>query len=34
VRLSLDEFRREFESLVADEPPRLQIDERGEADVH
>jgi 6-phosphofructokinase 1 len=33
VRLSLDEFRREFESLVADEPPRLQIDERGEADV-
>jgi 6-phosphofructokinase 1 len=33
VHLSLDEFRQEFESLVADEPPRLQIDERGEADV-
>ena len=33
VQLSLDEFRREFESLVADEPPRLQIDEHGEAVV-
>jgi ATP-dependent phosphofructokinase / diphosphate-dependent phosphofructokinase len=33
VHLSLDEFRQEFESLVADEPPRLQIDERGEADL-
>jgi 6-phosphofructokinase 1 len=30
VHLSLDRFRREFESLVADEPPRLQIDEKGE----
>jgi len=33
VSLSLDEFKREFESLVADEPPKLQIDERGEAEV-
>ena len=33
VHLSLDEFRHEFESLVADEPPRLQIDQRGEAEV-
>jgi 6-phosphofructokinase 1 len=34
VGLSLDEFRREFEGLVAAEPPRLQIDEKGEADLH
>jgi ATP-dependent phosphofructokinase / diphosphate-dependent phosphofructokinase len=33
VHLSLDDFRREFEGLVADEPPRLQIDERGETPV-
>jgi ATP-dependent phosphofructokinase / diphosphate-dependent phosphofructokinase len=33
VSLSLDDFKREFESLVADEPPKLQIDERGEAEV-
>jgi 6-phosphofructokinase 1 len=33
VHLSLEDFRREFEPLVADEPPRLQIDERGEAGV-
>jgi 6-phosphofructokinase len=33
VRLSLDEFRREFESLVAVEPPPLMIDKRGEAEV-
>jgi len=33
VSLSLDEFKREFESLVADEPPKLQIDERGEAEI-
>lgn len=33
VNLSLDEFRREFQSLVALEPPRLQIDERGEAEL-
>ena len=34
VGLSLDEFRREFEGLVAAAPPRLQIDEKGEADLH
>ena len=33
VRLSLDEFRREFESLVSVEPPPLFIDKRGEAEV-
>jgi 6-phosphofructokinase 1 len=33
VNLSLDDFRREFASLVADEPPRLRIDEKGEAEV-
>jgi 6-phosphofructokinase 1 len=33
VHLSLEDFRREFEPLVADEPPRLQMDERGEAGV-
>ncbi len=33
VRLSLEEFRHEFASLVDDEPPRLRIDERGEAGV-
>jgi 6-phosphofructokinase 1 len=33
VQLSLDEFRREFEGLVADEPPRLQIDEKGETHI-
>src|SRR5918999_649921 len=34
VNLSLDEFRREFESLVASEPPPLHIDKKGEAEVH
>jgi 6-phosphofructokinase 1 len=34
VRLSLDDFRREFEGLVAVEPPPLHIDKRGEADDH
>jgi len=33
VHLSLDQFRREFESLVAVEPPPLLIDKRGEAEV-
>jgi 6-phosphofructokinase 1 len=33
VNLTLDEFRREFESLVADEPPRLRIDEHGESEA-
>jgi 6-phosphofructokinase 1 len=33
VNLSLDDFRREFAGLVHDEPPRLRIDERGEAEV-
>jgi 6-phosphofructokinase 1 len=33
VNLPLDEFRREFESLVAAEPPRLRIDEHGEAEL-
>jgi ATP-dependent phosphofructokinase / diphosphate-dependent phosphofructokinase len=33
VNLSLDQFRREFESLVAAEPPRLRIDEHGEAEL-
>ena len=33
VQLSLDEFRREFESLVAVEPPPLIIDKRGETVV-
>jgi ATP-dependent phosphofructokinase / diphosphate-dependent phosphofructokinase len=30
VNLSLDDFRREFQYLVAAEPPRLEFDERGE----
>jgi 6-phosphofructokinase 1 len=30
VNLSPDEFRREFESLVAAEPPKLQMDTHGE----
>ena len=34
VGLGPDEFRREFESLVAAEPPRLNIDEKGEAELH
>jgi ATP-dependent phosphofructokinase / diphosphate-dependent phosphofructokinase len=34
VGLSSEVFRREFESLVAAEPPRLQIDEKGEAEAH
>ena len=34
VKLSLEEFRHEFEGLVADEPPRLHIDEKGEAELH
>ena len=34
VRLSLDEFRGQFEGLVADEPPPLHIDQKGEAEVH
>jgi ATP-dependent phosphofructokinase / diphosphate-dependent phosphofructokinase len=33
VRLSLDDFRREFEGLVAVEPPPLHIDKKGEAEV-
>jgi ATP-dependent phosphofructokinase / diphosphate-dependent phosphofructokinase len=33
VGLSLDDFRGEFEGLVADEPPRLRINEHGEAQV-
>ncbi len=31
VNLSPDQFRREFESLVAAEPPKLQMDTHGEA---
>jgi 6-phosphofructokinase 1 len=34
VHLSLDDFRRQFEGLVADEPPPLHIDKKGEAEVH
>jgi ATP-dependent phosphofructokinase / diphosphate-dependent phosphofructokinase len=34
VNLSLEEFKREFESLVSTEPPPLAMDERGEAEVH
>ncbi len=30
ARLSLQDFRREFEYLIASEPPPLQVDERGE----
>jgi ATP-dependent phosphofructokinase / diphosphate-dependent phosphofructokinase len=30
AHLSLQEFRREFEYLIASEPPPLQVDERGE----
>ena len=33
VRLSLDDFRKEFEGLVAVEPPPLHIDKKGEAEV-
>ncbi len=33
VHLSLEQFRKEFELLVDAEPPRLQINERGEAEV-
>jgi ATP-dependent phosphofructokinase / diphosphate-dependent phosphofructokinase len=33
VRLSLEQFRKEFELLVDAEPPRLQINEQGEAEV-
>src|SRR5690349_15437474 len=32
IKLTPDEFRREFESLVADEPRRLVIDEHGEVE--
>ena len=31
ARLSEDEFRRQFEHLVAEEPPALVFDEKGEA---
>src|SRR5687767_14421913 len=34
VKLSLDDFRKQFEGLVADEPPPLHIDQKGEAEVH
>jgi 6-phosphofructokinase 1 len=30
ARLSLQDFKREFEYLIASEPPPLQVDERGE----
>jgi 6-phosphofructokinase 1 len=30
ARLSLQDFRREFEYLIASEPPPLRVDERGE----
>src|SRR5918999_3416472 len=33
VKLSVEDFRREFESLVASEPPPLAIDDHGEAEV-
>jgi 6-phosphofructokinase 1 len=32
VRLPLDEFRRQFEYLVADEPPALKLTEAGRVD--
>ena len=32
VKLPLDEFRRQFEYLVADEPPALKLSEAGKAD--
>ena len=31
VRLSPEEFRRQFDYLMASEPPPLLIDERGES---
>ena len=33
VNMSDDEFRREFEYLVAQEPPALVFDERGERET-
>jgi hypothetical protein len=32
--LTPEQFRREFESVVAEEPPPLAIDDHGEAAVH
>jgi transcriptional regulator GlxA family with amidase domain len=34
ANLSPEEFRREFESVVANEPPPLAIDDHGEAALH
>ena len=34
ANLSPEEFRREFESVVANEPPPLAIDDHGETAVH
>ena len=34
ANLTPEEFRREFESVVANEPPPLAIDDHGEAHVH
>ena len=34
ANLSPEAFRREFESVVANEPPPLAIDDHGEAALH
>ena len=34
ANLTPEQFRREFESVVAEEPPPLAIDDHGEATVH
>jgi ATP-dependent phosphofructokinase / diphosphate-dependent phosphofructokinase len=34
ANMSPEDFRREFESVVANEPPPLAIDDHGEAALH